>query len=169
MIWGQSLGQQAPRIPLFRGLGEGPMEPRRAWTRQAWLLQARRALAFQREWLDMMRERIELVDQSLAAEIEEEAEREQPRRRSRQGPRPGVATPPSRPGAPSERGTARERRRAALEAVFAELQEDEFLQDGMPRVENVNTRLSARGEEAGATRREIDEAFERWQKRQESE
>jgi hypothetical protein len=169
MVWRPSMAQQASRISLFMALGQRPMQPRGAWIRQAWLLQARRALAFRRELLDRMREQIELVDESLAAEIEEEVEREQPRRRSPQGSRPGVATPPSRPGASSERGTARERRRTALEAVFAELQEDEFLQDGTPRVENVNTRLSARGEEAGATRREIDEAFESWKKRQESD
>jgi hypothetical protein len=169
MVWRPRMAQQASRISLFMALGQRPMQPRGAWIRQAWLLQARRALAFRRELLDRMREQIELVDESLAAEIEEEAERERLRPRLRRSPRPGVATPPSRPGAPSERGTARERRRAALEAVFAELQEDEFLQDGMPRVENVNSRLSARGEEAGATRREIDEAFESWKKRQASE
>jgi hypothetical protein len=62
-----------------------------------------------------------------------------------------------------------ERRRAALEAVFEEMEghEEEFLQDGSPRVENVNTRLSARGEQGGATRREISETFDTWKKRRE--
>jgi hypothetical protein len=41
-------------------------------------------------------------------------------------------------------------------------QEEEFLSDGRPRVENVNERLRAHGQEENATRQEIDEAFAAW-------
>jgi hypothetical protein len=142
-------------MALFRGLGQRQMEPRRAWIRQAWLQQARRALSFQREWLEMMRERIEIIDQNLATEIEEEAELRRPHRRSQQATRPLAQAP-------------RESRRAALQAVFGEMPQEDFLQDGRPRVESVNERLRARGIEAGASRNEIDEAFEIWKNRQQS-
>jgi hypothetical protein len=104
----------------------------------------------------MMRERMELVDQSLATELEEEQERERPRRRAQQGYRPQVQAP-------------RENRGAALQAVFGEMPKEEFLQDGRPRVESVNERLHARGHEVDATRNEIDEAFEIWKRTQESD
>jgi hypothetical protein len=51
-----------------------------------------------------------------------------------------------------------------LFAAFDEMegQEEEFLRDGRPRVENVNDRLRDQGQEANATRKEIDEAFVAW-------
>jgi hypothetical protein len=169
MDWRRGMAQRASRIPLFRSMGQPPMQSGRAWIRQAWLLQARRALAFRRGLLDRMLERLELVDECLAAAIEEDVERARPRRRSQPGPPPEVQTPPSQPSYPPERERAPDRRRAALEAVFEEMEghEEEFLDDGRPRVENVNTRLSARGEQVGATRREVDEAFDAWKRRRE--
>jgi hypothetical protein len=55
-------------------------------------------------------------------------------------------------------------RRTALFAVFDEMegQAEEFLRDGRPRVENVNDRLRTHGQEADATRPEIDEVFAAW-------
>jgi len=62
-------------------------------------------------------------------------------------------------------------RRAALFAVFDEMEghEEEFLQDGRPRVENVNDRLSTPSEQGNATRTEIDEAFTAWRQSHGSE
>lgn len=128
------------------------MRWRRAQARRAWLRQARQTLAFRRELLEMMRERIEILDRRLAAAFEEEEESARP-------------TPAVQPVARREDRTPSDVRRAAFFAVFDEMEghEENFLQDGKPRVEAVNDRLSASGQRAGATRNEIDEAFEAWE------
>jgi hypothetical protein len=151
--WRRGMAQHASRIPPFRSMGQPSMQSGRAWIRQTWLLRARRALVFRRGLLVRMLERIELVDECLAVEIEEDLARERPRRRPQ-------------PSYPPERETTPARRRAALEAVFSAMEghEEEFLDDGRPRVENVNTRLSARGGQVGTTRREVDEAFDAWKR-----
>jgi hypothetical protein len=87
----------------------------------------------------------------MEAEAEDEEEREQ---RTPQGQQ---ASPPKElPPAPT--------RCTALFAAFDEMegQEEEFLRDGRPRVENVNDRLRDHGQETNATRKEIDEAFAAW-------
>lgn len=127
------------------------MRWRRARARQAWLRQARQTLAFRRVLLEMMRERIDILDRRLATEFEEEAESARPTQAVQRIARRKDRTRP-------------DIRRAALFAVFDEMEEheQEFLQDGKPRVEAVNDRLNARGQRASATRNEIDEAFEAW-------
>jgi hypothetical protein len=172
--WRQSLGQQASRLSLLRGLGQHPMGSRGTWIRQAWLLRARRALSLQREWLEMMRERLDIIEQNLTDEIEmeEEAGRERPRRRPQPGSRPATQERPIQSGYAAERETTPERRRAALEAVFEEMQghEEEFTREGRPLVARVRARLSdPKYGEISATGTEISEAFDAWKRRQESE
>jgi hypothetical protein len=128
------------------------------YSRRAWLRWIRQAQARRREWQAESYEESELFDREMEDEAEDVEEREQ---RTPQGQQasPPKALPPA------------DTRRAALFAVFDEMagQEEEFLLDGRPRVENVNSRLSTRGQNADATRREIDEAFAAWKQSHDSE
>ena len=150
MQWRHTRAYPAPWIPLFQVLGQPPMYPRRAWMRQV-----RRALARRRERRKEISERTKLLDREPEAEAGEEREQQIPAYQQAALPQ---ALPP-------------ETRRAALFAVFDEMAEhqEEFLQDGRPRVESVNDRLSARGQQVSATRKEIDEAFEAWKQGRASE
>ena len=153
MRWGYIRVRQTPWTPLFQALAQPPMYPRRAWLRWAWLRPVRQAMARRREWLEESYE-TELFDQELGAEVddEEDEEEREPRTLQVQQASPPKALPPA------------DTRRAALFAVFDEMEghNEEFLHDGRSRVENVNDRLSTHGQEADATRKEIDEAFTAW-------
>jgi hypothetical protein len=128
------------------------------YSRRAWLWWVRQAQARRREWLEEGYEGSEPFDREMEAEAEEEEEREQ---RTSQGPQ--ASPPKALPPAPT--------RRTALFTAFEEMegQEEEFLRDGRPRVENVNERLRDHGQEANATRTEIDEAFAAWRQSHGSE
>jgi hypothetical protein len=91
-------------------------------------------------------------------EAEDEEEGEQP-------------TPQNQQAAPPKALPPAQDRRTVLFAVFDDMggQEEEFLRDGRPRVENVNERLRDHGQEANATRTEIDEAFAAWRQSHGSE
>jgi hypothetical protein len=136
---------------LFQELAQPPIYPRRAWLQWVRQAQSRRG-----EWLEEDYEEGELCDQEMEAEDEEEAEQRTPQEQQASPPR---ALPPA------------QTRRTALFAVFAEMegQEEELLRDGRPRVENVNERLRDHGQEANATRTEIDEVFAAWRQRHSSE
>ncbi len=141
-----------PWTPLFRALAQPPVYPRRAWLRWVRQAQARR-----REWLEEDYEESELFDREME-EAEDEQEGEQPTPQKQQAT-PPKALPPA------------QTRRTVLCAVFDEMegQEEEFLRDGRPRVENVNERLRDHGQEANATRTEIDEVFAAWRQSHSSE
>jgi hypothetical protein len=121
------------------------------YPRRTWLQWVRQAQARHGEWLDEDYEESELCGQEMEAEAADEEEGEQRTPQEQQAP-PPQALPPAHT------------RRTALFAVFDEMagQEEEFLRDGRPRVENVNERLRDYGQEANATRTEIDEAFAAW-------
>jgi len=144
MRWRHTRGRPVLWAPLFQALAQPPVYPRRAWIR--WVRQAH---ARRREWLEEGYEESELFERRTEAEAEEEREPRTPQGQQASPPR---ALPPAHT------------RRAALFAVFDEMegQEEEFLSDGRPRVENVNERLRAHGQEENATRQEIDEAFAAW-------
>ena len=161
MRWRHTRVWQAPWRPLFQGLGQRSMYPQGAWALRAWLRQVRQAQVWHREWLEEMYEWSEPLDRELIAEVEaeeNEEEREQRIPQVRQAS-PPKALPPA------------DTRRTALFGVFDEMEghNEEFLQDGRPRVENVNDRLSTHGQEADATRKEIDEAFTAWRQSHGSE
>jgi hypothetical protein len=84
------------------------------------------------------------------------------RARSAQVSRPRRRPEEARPARREE--LSEDARRDLFFTIFDEMQEhdEEFLEDGRPRVENVNSRLTERNQEPGATRREIDEVFEVW-------
>jgi hypothetical protein len=102
-----------------------------------------------------MYRRAQLFDRALEAEVEAEHEQQVPGQQQDALPQ---ALPP-------------DTRRAALFAIFDEIaeQREAFLPDGRPRVESVNDRLSALGQQGDATQEEIDEAFEAWQQSRGSE
>jgi hypothetical protein len=138
---------------LFLALTQPPIYPRRAWF--WWVRQAQARCG---EWLEEGYEGSEPFDHEMDAEAEEEEEREQ---RTSQGQL--VSPPQALPPAPT--------RLTVLFAAFDDMegQEEEFLKDGRPRVENVNDRLRDHGQEANATRKEIDEAFAAWRQSRGSE
>ena len=144
MRWRPMRVRQGPWTPLLQALAQPSIYPRRAWIR--WLRQAQ---ARRREWLEEDHEESEQSDREMEAEDEEEGEQPTPRGQQ--------ASPPQELLPANSRATA-------LFAVFDEMegQAEEFLNDGRPRVENVNERLRAHGQEANATRIEIDEAFAAW-------
>jgi hypothetical protein len=150
--WRYTRVRQVPWTPLFRALAQPPVYPRRAWLRWVRQAQARR-----REWLEEDYEESELFDREME-EAEDEQEGAQPTPQKQQAT-PPKALPPA------------QTRRTVLCAVFDEMegQEEEFLRDGRPRVENVNERLRDHGQEANATRTEIDEAFAAWRQSHSSE
>lgn len=152
---------ETPWTPLFQGF-EQPMYPARAWALRAWLRQVREARVWHREWLEEMYEWSEpLDDRELMAEVEAEEDEEKREQR----------IPQVQPASPPKALPPADTRRAALFAVFDEMEghHGEFLQDGRPRVENVNDRLSTRSAEGGATRKEIDEVFTAWKQSRGSE
>jgi hypothetical protein len=151
--WRYTRVRQVPWTPLFRALAQPPIYPRRAWLWWVGRAQARR-----REWLEEDYEESELYDQEMEAEAEDEEEGEQ-------------RTPQEQPASPPKALPPAQTRRTALFAAFDEMkgQEEEFLKDGRPRVENVNDRLRDHGQEANATRTEIDEAFAAWKQSRGSE
>ena len=161
MRWRHTRVWQVPWRPLFLKLERWPTYPWRAWTQRAWLRQVRQAQPWHREWLEAMYEWSEPLDRELVAEVEaDEDEEEREQRISQvQQASPPKALPPA------------DTRRTALFAVFDEMEghKEEFLDDGRPRVENVNNRLSTRGQGAGATRKEIDQAFTAWKQRHASD
>jgi hypothetical protein len=111
----------------------------------------RQAQARRRAWLEEGYEGSEPFDHEMAAEAEDEEERAQ-------------RTPQGQQASPPRELSRAPTRRTALFAAFdaMEGQEEELLKDGRPRVENVNDRLRDHGQEANATRKEIDEAFVAW-------
>lgn len=140
-------------MPLFQALAQPPLYPRRAW-----LWWVRQAQARRRAWFEEGYERSQPCGDEMEAEAEDAEEREQ-------------RTPPGRPASPPQALPPAPTRRTALFAVFDEMegQEEEFLRDGRPRVENVNDRLREHGQEANATRTEIDQAFAAWRQSRDSE
>lgn len=145
------------------------MRHRWAWALQARLRRAQQAVAFHRAWLDALDEEIAATESMLSTETGDE----EPfysaggtyRERARSAP---VSRPRRRPEeARPERSEelSEDARRDLYFAIFDEMRghDEEFLEDGRPRVENVNSRLSERIQDPGATRREIDEVFEVWQ------
>jgi hypothetical protein len=151
--WRYTRVRQVPWTPLFQALAQPPMYPRRAWLQ--WVRQAQ---ARHREWLEEDYEESERCDREMEAETEDEEEGEQ-------------RTPQEQQAAPPKALPPAHTRRTALFAVFDEMegQGEEFLRDGRPRVENVNDRLRDHGQEANATRTEIDEAFAVWRQSHGSE
>jgi len=138
---------------VFQGLAQLPIYPRRAWLQWVRQVESRR-----RAWLEEDYEESGLCDQEMEAEAEDEEEAEHQTPQEQQASPPRVL-PPAQP------------RRTALFTVFDEMagQAEEFLKDGRPRVENVNERLREHGQEANATRIEIDEAFTAWRQSHDSE
>jgi hypothetical protein len=143
---GRIRGRQMPWTSLFQAWAQPPIDPRRPWIR--WIRQAR---ARRRGWLEEDYEEGEGSDQEMEVETEDEEEYEQ-------------RTPQRQQASPPQPLPSANTRPTAFFAVFDEMQgqEEGFLNDGRPRVENVNERLREHGQEANATRPEIDEVFAAW-------